>query len=181
MYSILSITAVTFAVLVVSSSNTIYSLMYLIALFLTVAGLLISQGVTYIGLLYIVVYVGAIAILFLFVVMMINVRDAELNTIGNKYTQSLPLTFVLGTLFYYLVTEYAGNLTTITVPLSNTITGWQNANNITDTNITSFTIVEALGQSLYTWGGLWLLVAALILLLCIVGPIVLTLQDKDNA
>ena len=59
------------------------------------------MGVTYLGLVYIIVYVGAIAILFLFVVMMLNLRLVELLDTGKAYTQNLPLGTILGSLFFF--------------------------------------------------------------------------------
>lgn len=171
MYSLLSVIALTIGVLVVSSSNTVYALIYLIGLFITIAGLLISIGITYIGLLYIVVYVGAIAILFLFVVMMINVRDTELNTTGNRYTQSLPLTVILGSIFLYLVSyPYNGNLSfgsagvqskvpfvlsqtdSVSLYLSNLNTVPHNIEGIynSDALYNPYSIVESLGIVLYS-------------------------------
>lgn len=164
---ILTITAIIFAILIISTGNTIYALIYLIGLFLTVASLLININIVYVGLLYIVVYVGAIAILFLFVVMIINVQDSQLFIHGKNYTKSIPLALILVCVFYENITKITEKTFVIT-----------EKSELWDGDISTITLVENLGLSLYTHGGLWLLLSALILLLCIVGPIVLTLHKK---
>jgi NADH-ubiquinone oxidoreductase chain 6 len=92
--------AVASGILVITSNNPVISVLFLISVFLNVAGYLVLLGVAYLGLVYIIVYVGAIAILFLFVVMMLNIRLVELLDTGKEYTKSLPLGTLLGSLFF---------------------------------------------------------------------------------
>jgi len=93
--------AVASGILVITSNNPVISVLFLISVFLNVAGYLVLLGVAYLGLVYIIVYVGAIAILFLFVVMMLNIRLVELLDTGKEYTKSLPLGTLLGSLFFF--------------------------------------------------------------------------------
>jgi len=93
--------AVLSGVLVITAKNPVISVLFLISVFINVAGYLVLMGVAYLGLVYIIVYVGAIAILFLFVVMMLNLRLVELLDTGKAYTQNLPLGTILGSLFFF--------------------------------------------------------------------------------
>lgn len=98
-YNLLNI--ITFAsiicgILVIISKNPVVSVLFLIGLFLNIAGYLMMLGINFIGLSYLLVYVGAVSILFLFILMLINVRISELVTDNNN---SLPLTIMIGTIF----------------------------------------------------------------------------------
>jgi NADH-ubiquinone oxidoreductase chain 6 len=90
------------AILVILSNNPIISVLYLIGLFLSVSCYLIILGLNFIGLSYLLVYVGAVSILFLFILMLINVRISELL---NNTSNSLPLAMLLTISFYYSVYE----------------------------------------------------------------------------
>ena len=91
--------AVVAAVFVITSKNPVLSVLFLIAVFMNVAAFLVLHGTTYLGLAYIIIYVGAIAILFLFVIMMLNIKTADLVSIDGEYAQNLPLGTVLVVLF----------------------------------------------------------------------------------
>ena len=97
----LALGAVLSGILVITAKNPVISVLFLISVFINVAGYLVLMGVAYLGLVYIIVYVGAIAILFLFVVMMLNLRLVELLDTGKAYTQNLPLGTILGSLFFF--------------------------------------------------------------------------------
>ena len=86
------------ALLVITSRSPVVAILYLIGVFVLAACYLVVIGLTYVGLTYLVVYVGAIAVLFLFVVMMLNVRLSEVVTTGYEYTAGVPL----GTLIAYV-------------------------------------------------------------------------------
>ena len=90
-------------ILVITSRNPIISVLFLIAVFVNVSCYLILLGINFIGLTYLIIYVGAIAILFLFVVMMINIKLVELTEVNNKgeYTNTLPLVAIVGLLLLY--------------------------------------------------------------------------------
>ena len=88
-------------ILVITSKNPVISVLFLISVFVNVAGYLVLLGVGFIGISYLIVYVGAIAILFLFVVIMLNLQLAELSAVGSEYTQNLPLGTIVGSLFLF--------------------------------------------------------------------------------
>lgn len=90
---ILSVLSVLFGIYVINSKNPIVSVLFLIALFATISVNLIMLGVNFIGLSYLLVYVGAVSILFLFILMLINVRISELL---NDTSKSIPLAIFTG-------------------------------------------------------------------------------------
>jgi NADH-ubiquinone oxidoreductase chain 6 len=96
----LSIIAILFGILVIISKNPIVSVLFLIGLFLSISCYLIFTGLNFIGLSYILVYIGAISILFLFILMLINVRISELST---DTINSIPLAILLGSFFIFFI------------------------------------------------------------------------------
>lgn len=98
---ILAIGAIVSAILVITSKNPVISVLFLIALFIQSACYLLVLGVGFVGLSYLIIYVGAITVLFLFVIMMINIKLVDLLEVGSEYTQNLPLGFILTGLFFY--------------------------------------------------------------------------------
>src|SRR3954466_972173 len=84
-------------ILVITSRNPIISVLFLIAVFVNVACYLILLGINFIGITYILLYVGAIAILFLFVIMMLNVREGHITEDNTMIIKHYPLAFILGT------------------------------------------------------------------------------------
>jgi len=98
---ILAIGAIFSSVLIITTSNPVVSVLYLIAVFVLSACYLIMLGVSFIGLSYLIVYVGAVAVLFLFVIMMLNVRVSEIVSIGQEYTKNLPLGYLVSILFLF--------------------------------------------------------------------------------
>lgn len=93
--NVISITSILCGILVIISKNPIVSVLFLIGLFISIAGYLMMLGINFIGLSYLLVYVGAVSILFLFILMLINVRISELVT---DNTNSIPLAIII-TLF----------------------------------------------------------------------------------
>jgi len=94
--NIISLFAILCGILVIISKNPIVSVLFLIGLFLSIAGYLMMLGINFIGLSYLLVYVGAVSILFLFILMLINVRISELVTENNN---SMPLAILIGIFF----------------------------------------------------------------------------------
>jgi len=97
---ILYLIAILLGILVIISKNPIVSVLFLIGLFLCISGYLILTGLNFIGLSYLLVYVGAVSILFLFILMLINVRISELLT---DSVNSIPLAILIGSFFNYFV------------------------------------------------------------------------------
>jgi NADH-ubiquinone oxidoreductase chain 6 len=96
----LYIIAVLFGILVITSKNPIISVLFLIGLFLDISGYLILIGLTFIGLAYLLVYIGAVSILFLFILMLINIRISDLST---DNVNSIPLGVLLGSFFHFFI------------------------------------------------------------------------------
>jgi NADH-ubiquinone oxidoreductase chain 6 len=94
--NVIDVTSILCGVAVIVSKNPIVSVLFLIGLFLDIAGYLMMLGINFIGLSYLLVYVGAVSILFLFILMLINVRVSELITDTNN---SIPLAIIIGILF----------------------------------------------------------------------------------
>jgi len=176
---LLSIGSIISAILVITTQNPVIAVLYIIGVFVIVAGYLILIGLNFIGLTYLVVYVGAIAILFLFVVIMINIKLIELNTSELQISNKLPLAILLGSLFLYQILNLS-NVQTWTLfdhlTLLNNIKKSENTVINWDTTIINFEQLESIGLGLYTVFSIWLIVISLILLLAIVGPIVMCLR-----
>ena len=204
----LTLGAILSALLVVTSKNPVMSVLFLISLFLHVSGYLVLLGLGFMGISYLILYIGAIAILFLFVVMMLNLQLAELNAMASEYTQNLPL----GSIFVFLLfvelfsmfpfssnNEYKnlnpfkifpdmqiGIMNTLNSilhslgypTLSNSYDVYQTFTYSPDSNFATLIDVQSIGFTLYTFGSIWLFVASLILLLAMIGPIVLTMKVR---
>jgi len=199
---LLSALAMISGVMVITSKSPVSSVLFLVSVFVNSACYLVILGVGFIGLSYLIVYVGAIAILFLFVIMMLNLRLVELVEIGKSYTKNLPLGLLIGlVLFLDLVSVIPFDFTNVTftnkllgyytniqnVFLSGDFGGLNNETvyqtfnlNGLDNEIVSFTHIQAIGQGLYTYGSIWLILVSFVLLLGMVGPIVLCLKPSSK-
>ena len=161
------------SIMVINSKNPVHSVLYLILVFCNSAGLFILLGVEFLAITFIIVYVGAIAILFLFVVMMLNIKLVELNENMLRY---LPIGALIGVIFLFeifLVLE--NNLISLNYNLDPNI-----INNVWDNKVTSYTNIELIGNILYTNNFYLFLVASLILLVAMIGAIILTLYMQTN-
>lgn len=87
----------------ITSKNPVISVIFLISTFVSGAGYLILIGINFVGISYIIVYVGAIAVLFLFVIMMINIKLTDILETGSQYTKNLPLAIAIGSLFIFII------------------------------------------------------------------------------
>src|SRR3981189_3552486 len=97
---IIYILSILFGILTIINKNPVVSVLCLIGLFVNISGLLILIGFSYIGLSYILVYVGAVSILFLFILMLINIRISELLSETNN---DIPLAILTVMLFYFII------------------------------------------------------------------------------
>lgn len=206
----LTLGAIFSALLVVTAKNPVMSVLFLISLFLHVSGYLVLQGLGFLGISYLILYIGAIAILFLFVVMMLNLQLAELNAMASEYTQNLPL----GGIFVFLLfvelfsiipfssqNEFKnlnpfkifpdmqiGILNTMNsllqkfgyAPFSQSTEVYHTYTTTSDTHFANLIDVQSIGLTLYTFGSVWLFVASLALLLAMIGPIVLTMKARTT-
>ena len=126
----LSIASILCGIFVIISKNPIVSVLFLIGLFLSISGYLIMLGINFIGLSYLLVYVGAVSILFLFILMLINVRISELL---SDTSNSIPLAILLGISFNYPVYQIlpysVAAFNSYTVNLNNSLNDlWYNNN-----------------------------------------------------
>jgi len=97
----LVVNAIASAILVIISKNPVVSVIFLISLVLNSALYLIVKGMPFIGISYILIYLGAIIVLFLFVIMMINIKLTDILEVGSSYTKNIPLALVVSGLFLY--------------------------------------------------------------------------------
>ena len=175
------ILAIICSIFVLISKNPIISVLFLIGLFLNVSCYLISVGLEFIGLSYILVYVGAISILFLFILMLINVRISELLSDTNK---TIPLAIIVGITFNYIgesilpYSIYSGNSydTSVLNQIYDLDYSHFIASSSWDSNIAENSHISSLGNIMYTNYFMWLLITSIILLLAMVGAIVITIK-----
>lgn len=97
---LLSLICISFGISIIITKNPVVSVLFLIGLFVSVALYLMMLGLNFIGLSYLLVYVGAVSILFLFILMLINIRTSELTTEGKN---SLPLAIIAVLSFNFVV------------------------------------------------------------------------------
>nr|YP_010259479.1 NADH dehydrogenase subunit 6 [Stachybotrys echinatus]UIX25775.1 NADH dehydrogenase subunit 6 [Stachybotrys echinatus] len=206
---ILSTIALLSGILVISIKNPINALICLIALFGIISVYLIFCGLDYIGFSYLIVYIGAVSILFLFILMLISIRTSELQ---SNNSNSIPLgLFTLIILDYILIETIPYNLTinsymsggnsgniynefltygsykenyisylsTIFLPTEK-INIMYITSNSWDGNIAETGHITAIGDILYTSYNIWLILASLILLLAMVGSIIITIKQEDK-
>jgi NADH-ubiquinone oxidoreductase chain 6 len=89
------------SILVITSRNPVIAVIFLISVFINAACYLLILGIGFIGLTYLLLYVGAITILFLFVIMSINIKLTDIMEAGTQYTQNIPLALSIGIFFIY--------------------------------------------------------------------------------
>ena len=199
---ILSIVTLLFGIAVIINKNPIGSLLSLIGLFAGVSVYLILCGLTFIGFSYLIVYIGAVSILFLFILMLINIRTSELQS-NNK--NSIPLALFIAILLNYslfqllpytiaILNSYNNKISNLMYYLginqNNTISNSINNNNINisnimyvtsnnwDGNITETSHISTIGNVLYTSYNMWLFIASIILLLAMTGAIIITIKQE---
>jgi NADH-quinone oxidoreductase subunit J len=157
------------AFMVIAARNPVHSVLYLILAFVNAAGLFVMLGAEFLAMILIVVYVGAVAVLFLFVVMMLDVDFAELR---QGFLQYLPLGALLFIIF--------------ALELGSVVSFWALGPDISQSfaspipPLASVANTAALGQVLYTRYIYFFQASGLILLVAMVGSIVLTLRHKPN-
>lgn len=154
------------AVMVIVARNPVHSVLFLILAFVNAAGLFLLMGAEFLAMILIVVYVGAVAVLFLFVVMMLDVDFAELK---QGFAKHLPLGIILGLVLFIELAMVIG--TYLVSP---------DATHVTPTLDTSLSNTEALGRVLYTDYIYYFQTAGLVLLVAMIGAIVLTLHHRPN-
>lgn len=179
--------SVMLGIFIIVTKNPVISVLYLILLFSSIASYLILVGVKFIGISYLLVYVGAVSILFLFILMLINIRVSELisDTKNNIPLALLTiLTFIL--LFTIALPEVSvkpslkeQNFYRFLQDLVNTDNLQYVTSKNWDGSIVDNTDIVSIGNIMYTSYCIWLLITSIILLLAMVGAINITIKQKN--
>lgn len=173
-FVLVSVLIVVCSFFVISSSNTIHSVLFLILVFFNSSILLILMGVEFLSLIFIIIYVGAIAVLFLFVIMMLNVKIIELTEMMFKY---VPLSALMGFIFifeaYIMVFNDMSTFSLFNLRDEVVLINWI-------FHLNDMTNIKVLGQLIYTYNFFSFMLSGLILLLAMIGSIVLTLTFRVN-
>jgi NADH-quinone oxidoreductase subunit J len=167
MFYLFAIVAVASGVMVVTARNPVHSVLFLILAFFNAAGLFVLMGAEFLAMILVIVYVGAVAVLFLFVVMMLDIDFAQLRVGASRY---LPIGLLVGIILLAELVLVFGS--------------WAIAPNVATLAAaptspgTAITNTRALGDLLYTRYIFAFQAAGMILLVAMIGAIVLTLRQR---
>ncbi len=165
-----SLIAIFSALMVIASRNTVNSVFFLILDFISVSCLFIMIGAEFLGMILLIVYVGAVAVLFLFVVMMLNVAQQKQSWFVGKKATHIPSGLIVSIL--------------ILLELIVVIGGWKYKDNvipITNLNLNqNFSNTHQIGNVMYTDYILYFQLSGVILLLSMIGAIILTYRKRAN-
>ncbi|MDR6758970.1 NADH-quinone oxidoreductase subunit J [Mycoplana sp. BE70] len=161
--------AVASAFMVIAARNPVYSVLFLILTFFNAAGLFLLTGAEFLAMILLVVYVGAVAVLFLFVVMMLDVDFAALR---SGVIEHAPVGALVGLVLAVELIVVVGGSTLSPEIASNSA--------MPIPPVTERTNTAALGDVLYTHYVYFFQIAGLVLLVAMIGAIVLTLRHRDN-
>jgi NADH-quinone oxidoreductase subunit J len=168
LFYVFSVLLLAAAAMVVSARNPVHSVLFLIVAFFNAAGLFLIAGAEFLAMILVIVYVGAVAVLFLFVVMMLDIDFAELR---SGFQQFLTLGITVGAILLIELLLVLGGVELAPGPnalrLSPTPSGMSNT--------------EALGRVIYTDYIFLFQAAGLVLLVAMIGAIVLTLRDRKTS
>lgn len=163
------------ALIVILARNPIYSILSLVLVFCNSSALLILLGAEFLAFVFIVVYAGAVAVLFLFVIMMINFKTLELSS-RSIFTYFPLSAYVIGALafeFTFLFSETSSTINDGSISMAP-------AYNLWISSLFHVQNIEALGFLLYTHYFFIFIISGLILLVAMLGSIVLTLTNRTN-
>ena len=166
-----SIIAVISAIMVTVSKNTVHSVFFLILDFISISCLFIMIGAEFLGMIMLIVYVGAVAVLFLFVVMMLNVAQQKNQWFASEASSKhIPVGLIISTLIFFELIIVVG--------------GWKYKPDLfdLDNSVTSYRIsnTHSLGEVLYTDYIHVFQISGMILLVAMIGAIVLTFRKRDG-
>ena len=170
-FYIFSIIAVVSAIMVTASKNTVHSVFFLILDFISISCLFIMIGAEFLGMMMLIVYVGAVAVLFLFVVMMLNVAQQKNQWFGSEESSKhIPIGLIISIVIFFELIIVVG--------------GWKYKPDIFDLNnlmmSSSVSNTHSLGQVLYTDYIHVFQISGMILLIAMIGAIVLTYRQREG-
>ena len=170
-FYVFSLIAVVSAIMVTVSKNTVHSVFFLILDFISISCLFIMIGAEFLGMIMLIVYVGAVAVLFLFVVMMLNVAQQKNQWLLSEDSSGhIPIGLIISALIFFELIIVVG--------------GWKYKPNLLSSNIleTSNEIsnTHSLGQILYTDYIHVFQISGMILLIAMIGAIVLTFRQREG-
>ena len=166
-----SIIAVISAIMVTVSKNTVHSVFFLILDFISISCLFIMIGAEFLGMIMLIVYVGAVAVLFLFVVMMLNVAQQKNQWFNSEENSGhIPIGLIISTIIFFELIIVIG--------------GWRYKPDLSNSNnllkISEISNTHSLGQILYTDYIHIFQISGMILLVAMVGAIVLTFRKRES-
>ena len=169
-FYIFSFIAIVSAVMVTVSKNTVHSVFFLILDFISISCLFIMIGAEFLGMIMLIVYVGAVAVLFLFVVMMLNVAHQK-NTFfkSNQGSKHIPIGLFVSLIIFFELIIVVG--------------GWKykpELNNISSLETTSISNTHSIGYVLYTDYIHLFQLSGMILLVAMIGAIILTYRKREG-
>ena len=165
-----SIIAIYSALMVITSKNTVNSVFFLILDFISVGCLFIMVGAEFLGMILLIVYVGAVAVLFLFVVMMLNVAQQKQSWFIGRKSTHIPSGLIVAVIIFLELLVIVG--------------GWKykpnvmNSSNLVINQETTNT--HLIGNVMYTDYVLYFQLSGIILLLSMIGAIILTFKKREN-
>jgi len=170
-FYIFSFIAIVSAIMLTVSKNTVHSVFFLILDFISISCLFIMIGAEFLGMIMLIVYVGAVAVLFLFVVMMLNVAQQKNKWFGARKSNShIPIGLLVSLIIFFELIIVIG--------------GWKYKVNIQDSislNISSeLSNTHSLGNVIYTDYILLFQLSGMILLVAMIGAIVLTFRHRSG-
>jgi len=167
MFYLFAAVAIASGVMVVSARNPVHSVLFLILAFFNAAGLFVLMGAEFLAMILVIVYVGAVAVLFLFVVMMLDIDFAQLRTGAMKY---LPVGLVVGLILFAELAFVFGSW--VIAPGVSAVAAAPTP------SASHFTNTRALGDLLYTHYFFAFQLSGMVLLVAMIGAIVLTLRHR---
>ena len=171
-FYVFSTIAIVSAIMVTASKNTVHSVFFLILDFISVSCLFIMIGAEFLGMIMLIVYVGAVAVLFLFVVMMLNVAQQKSQRfLSSQSSRHIPIGLIIGTIIFFELIIVVG--------------GWKYKPELFEkTNSTSsfegISNTHSLGQILYTDYIHVFQISGMVLLVAMIGAIVLTFRQREG-
>jgi len=172
-------------IFIIISKNPVVSVLFLISLFSSIACYLIIIGIKFIGLSYLLVYVGAVSILFLFILMLINIRVSELI---SDTSNNIPLAILAILAFFIpfsnILPKASPDVNEFNIQIKNNINPFSDSvylvsSNNWEGNIVDVSDIMSIGNVMYTSYSIWLILTSIILLLAMVGSIVITIKQKN--